>query len=258
MNARELFAASAPRSPEVHLFGDRFALLPNGNRVYALDDDAYARLFEELDEDAIARVLASLDLDAARFVTDEGVDEPPLRAISLAIAQKCNLACTYCYAQQGEFGGAAKNMPHDVALRAVDLLFRNAHAGDRVNVSFLGGEPLVNRIVLREATEYAATLGAERGVGVTFSITTNGTLLRDDDADFFERHRFAVTVSIDGIGETHDRLRPSKSGRGSFDELVARVRPLLERQRAMQVSARVTVTPRNLAIRDTLEGLIAM
>ena len=45
-----------------------------------------------------------------------------MRALSLAIAQKCNLGCTYCYAQQGEFGGAAKNMELTEALRSVDLL----------------------------------------------------------------------------------------------------------------------------------------
>lgn len=257
MNARELFTASAPRSPDVHLFGGTHALLPNGNRIYALSGDAYRHL-ETIDADALGDALAELDLAAPPYVDDQGLVGPPLRAISLAVAQKCNLACTYCYAQQGEFGGAAKNMPLDVALRSVDLLFQDVSPGERVNVAFLGGEPLVNRGVLRAATEHAAQLAAARGIGATFSITTNGTLLREDDAEFFERHRFAVTVSVDGIGEEHDRLRPHKNGRGTFDELVARVKPLLAAQRGMQVSARVTVTPHNLRLRATLDALIAL
>lgn len=257
MTARDLFAQSAPRSPEVHLFGGRHALLPNGNRIYALSDDAYRRL-QTIDADALESTLAELDLAAPRYIDDRAPESMPLRSISLAVAQKCNLACTYCYAQQGEFGGAAKNMPLDVALRSVDLLLCDAAPGERFNVAFLGGEPLVNRPVLRAATEHAFTLAAARGAIVTFSITTNGTLLREEDAEFFERHRFAVTVSVDGIGETHDRLRPTKGGRGSFDELVRRVRPLLAWQRAMQVSARVTVTPRNLELRETLDALIAL
>jgi uncharacterized protein len=36
-----------------------------------------------------------------------------------------------------------------------------------------------------------------------------------------------------------------------------RIRPLLARQRRMQVSARVTVTPRNLALRETLDAFLA-
>ena len=75
-----------------------------------------------------------------------------------------------------------------------------------------------------------AELARARGVTLGFSITTNGTLLREDDADFFEEHGFAVTVSLDGPRETHDALRPYKSGRGSFDRIMANLRPLLARQ----------------------------
>lgn len=248
MNASSLFAASAPVHADRHFFDEHHVLLPNGNRVYALTEDARRRL-----------ETGELDLAAPPYIGENEVPEsPPLRAISLAVAQKCNLGCTYCYAQQGEFGGAAKNMPLDVALRAVDLLFRDAGPGDRVNVAFLGGEPLFNRPVLQAATEHACRLAGERGAQATFSITTNGTLLRAEDADFFEEHRFAVTISVDGIGETHDCLRPTRSGRGSFDTLLAHVTPLLEAQRAMQVSARVTVTPHNLALPETLDALIGL
>ena len=107
--------------------------------------------------------------------------------------------------------------------------------------------------VLRSATEYAANLAQNRGVNITFSITTNGTLLTEEDAAFFERHGFAVTVSLDGLRENHDRQRPLKHGGGTFDLILDRVRPLLAMQRRMQVSVRVTVTPENLRLRDSLD-----
>jgi uncharacterized protein len=93
---------------------------------------------------------------------------------------------------------------------------------------------------------------------MTFSITTNGTLLTEADADFFEAHGFAVTVSLDGPRATHDALRPYKSGAGSFERILRNLEPLLARQRRMQVSARVTVTPANLALRRTLDEFIAV
>ena len=130
--------------------------------------------------------------------------------------------------------------------------------GERVNLAFLGGEPLLNRGVLRAATERAYVLAAERGIDVTFSITTNGTRLTVDDGDFFEAYGFAVTVSVDGIGPVHDRLRPFLGGQGASIALIAQVAPLLERQRRMQVSARVTVTPSNLRLAETLEQLVGL
>ena len=75
------------------------------------------------------------------------------------MAQKCNLGCTYCYAQQGTFGGAAAEHAAETALAAVDLLLAARPPGERVNLAFLGGEPLANRPVIRDAPRDAAALG---------------------------------------------------------------------------------------------------
>jgi uncharacterized protein len=255
---------SAPRHPDVHLVDTSAgpqALIVNGSQIHGLAATAAETLRQALasdDREAVDRLLIQFGITLSPLIDDRPVVSPPLRSLSLAIAQKCNLGCTYCYAQQGEFGGDAKAMSAEMALRAVDLLLQEAEPGARVNLAFLGGEPLVNRAGLRAATEYAARLAAAAGVDVRFSITTNGTLITPEDGDFFERHGFAVTVSLDGIGDAHDRQRSFKNGAPSFAAIIARVEPLLAQQRRMQVSARVTVTPSNLDLVGTLEGLIAL
>lgn len=236
-------------------------LVPNGNRVYDVDSAVYEQLDRARragDEPALRDLLERLGIDAPAYVDDEAPARPPVRALSLAVAQKCNLGCSYCYAEGGSFGGAATSMELETALAAVDLLFGEVGAGERVNLAFLGGEPLLNRAVIRAATERAVAVARARDARVTFSITTNGTRLAPADGDFFEEHGFAVTVSLDGPAAAHDALRPFRSGRGSFDRVLERVAPLLERQRRMQVSARVTVTPSNLALRDTLDAFVAL
>jgi uncharacterized protein len=259
-----VFAPSAPLSAEAHLVdsGEGLHLLvPDGSRLYDVDPETYA-LLDGLrhggDEHGLRDVLRRLGLDAPRHVDDVPPADPPVRALSLAVAQKCNLGCAYCYAEGGSFGGPATSMELATALAAVDLLFGDVRAGERVNLAFLGGEPLLNRPVIRAATERARAIGEDRGVRVTFSITTNGTRLTPADGGFFEEHGFAVTVSLDGVGAAHDRLRPFRSGRGSYERVLERVAPLLQRQRRMQVSARVTVTPENLALRETLDAFIAL
>ena len=49
-----------------------------------------------------------------------------------------------------------------------------------------------------------------------------------------------------------------KGGRGSYERIIENVKPLLARQRRMQVSARVTVTPENLGLRETLDHFVAL
>jgi uncharacterized protein len=254
---------SAPRTPQIHLIESSPAghlFVADGSRLFEADAGlfaSYGAAIENGGTEAIDELLRQAGLVGRPFIDDTPLSSPPLRALSLAIAQKCNLGCTYCYAQQGEFGGPAKNMELADALRAVDLLVGTAEPGARFNLAFLGGEPLVNRKVLRAATRRALELADGRGAKITFSITTNGTLLTEDDGRFFEEYGFAVTISIDGPQEVHDALRPFKGGAGSYDAVMKRVAPLLKMQQRMQVSARVTVTPRNLSLRRTLDTFIA-
>jgi len=258
-DARRTIAASRPRSPHVHLLEDddgSHLFLPDGSRLFDVDPALVGEVEEALEDGTVTMLLDRLHLNETRYVDDAPLEPPAVHALSLAVAQTCNLACTYCYAQQGEFGGVARSMPLDVAERSVDLLVGGARPGARLNLAFLGGEPLVNRPVLQAATRRAAALAAKRGVEITFSITTNGTLITEEDGQFFEEHGFAVTVSLDGPREAHDAQRPFRGGRSSYDVIMRNVAPLLAMQRRMQVSARVTVTPQNLMVRQTLDELV--
>jgi|SRR5579859_3576264 len=263
--AQRLFEASAPCSRDVHLISTAHAqlvLVADGSRLFEIDPDTFQH-FKDLmsvpqGDAALDEFLKELGVSGEPRIGDDAPESPPVRALSLAVAQKCNLGCAYCYAHQGDFGGAAKNMPVETALRAVDLLFSEVQPGERVNLAFLGGEPLINRVVIHSATQRALEIAKERDARVTFSITTNGTLVAESDAEFFEAHGFAVTISLDGLQRTHDALRPYKGGAGTFDRIIANIRPLLARQRRMQVSARVTVTPANLDLRETLDEFIAL
>jgi uncharacterized protein len=255
-------AAASPipaRQANFHLFDTetgKHILLANGSRIFTISDDIAAALEGNLGDSD--QLLEKLGLSAPDYITDEPLSNAPVRSLSLAVAQKCNLGCTYCYAQEGNFGSKNKDMSAEVATASVNLLFSEVSEGEKVNLAFLGGEPLTNRKLLRECTERAVALAKSKNVSVNFSITTNGTLVTPEDGAFFERYKFAVTVSLDGIGEVHNRLRAFKSGSGSYQRILENIRPLLAMQREMQVSARVTVTPDNLFLRETLDEFISL
>lgn len=254
----------SPRVPQGHLFRTElgpYLLLANGSRVFGIDEDMadeVARVLESADHKSMDALLVRYGLDAPDFVEPQPPDAFSVQTLSLAVAQKCNLGCNYCYAEGGDFGGPAKEMDEATAKAAVDRLLQDVSPGDRVTLAFMGGEPLINRRVLRTATDYAVEQSRMRDVVPQFSVTTNGTLVTAEDGNFFEEHGFAVTVSLDGIGEIHDRQRAFKGGGGSYDRIIERITPLLQQQRRMQVSARVTVTPENVQLRETLDGLISM
>jgi len=260
--AAALIRASRPTSADVHLVQSGVgghALVVDGSRFYDLDAAAFAALREAIDTGVGAEALAAAGLARPTpAINGKPLENPPVHALSLAVAQACNLGCTYCYAREGAFGGAPKAMPLEIAKTSVDLMFAGKAPGERAHLAFMGGEPLIHRDVLRATTLYAAEEAEKRQIRVGFAITTNGTLLDETDADFFEAHGFAVTISLDGPPELHDKLRPFKAGRGSFARIAKRIAPLLARQRKAQVSARVTVTPQHEDLPGILDAFINM
>ena len=253
---------SKPFSPDVHFVKNASAIglfVPNKSQFLTIEENVYRKLKKLVETNQTTQLqqeLFVLGLDAVPAIDDTPLKAPPLHAISLAISQKCNMGCLYCYAEQGSFGGAAKSMSLEMAYKAIDTLLKGKKKGDRVQISFLGGEPLMNRSAIVDATNYAYQKATEKRVKIGFSITTNGTLVRPSDADFFEKFGFAVTISIDGVKDDHDALRPLKNGKGTYDQILKNIKPLLKQQQKMQVSARVTVTPSNLDLANTLSTLV--
>jgi uncharacterized protein len=249
----------------MHLFrsgAGNFVLDVESGMIHTLPE-AYAKSLEDVLRlgDPIRGEMMAMAMGLITPAPDQAAPPKtvPLRALSLAVAQKCNLGCTYCYAQQGSFGGNAASMALDVAKASVERLFANTQPGETVTLAFMGGEPLINRTTLHAATRHAAQQTSLHQTKVRFTITTNGTLLLPEDIDLFQEYRFTITVSIDGLGRLHDRQRPFFSGKGSFDRVLANVSRLLSLpERSYRVLARVTVTPENLELPDIMTGLLDM
>ena len=258
-------ARPRPRSAGLHLFNSgagHFVLDVRSGRIHLLPAehasalDATLRFGDPGRAELTALAFGMLTPTAKEAEAPRSV---PVKAVSLAVAQKCNLGCTYCYAQQGTFGGAAGNMLPDIAKAAIDQLVAAAEPGEAVTLAFMGGEPLVNRQTLHASTRYAASEAAARGIHIGFSMTTNATLLRDEDIELFKEHGFTLTISLDGLRATHDQLRPYRSGKGSFEKVAKSVRALLAvDRRRYRVLARVTVTPKNLDLPEIMTGLLEM
>jgi uncharacterized protein len=178
----------------------------------------------------------------------------PLQTMVLNVTSKCNLACTYCY-EYGEdrvVEDAENSMPRfldeETARASVDFMFAQAGANPIVNLTFFGGETLLNFPVLKTTLAYARKKGDESGKRVRFSLTTNATLLRPEIVEWLIENEVGVTVSIDGPKEMQDRFRVFHSGAGSYDVVLPKVKELLRRHTRKPIGARVTLTRQNLDI----------
>lgn len=155
--------------------------------------------------------------------------------LELSLSERCNLACRYCYC--GTCRDEVPNsglMPSEIARRAVEWLFAHSGKSD-VSITFFGGEPLLNRKVLKEAIDLSQRLAAERGVKADYVMTTNGTLLDDETIDLIRKYDFGLMVSLDGPKDLHDAQCPTRNGTGSWDLAVAGIRRLMAKRRRVTV-----------------------
>lgn len=139
-----------------------------------------------------------------------------LAAVELNLTFNCNLTCAYCFIHDK---GAHERMSFATAKNAVDLLMERA-AYPFVNITFIGGEPLLEFDLIKQVTPYALEAAARRNISVTWAITSNGTLVNEEIMKFFARNKINMLLSLDGGRKNHDRYRRTKSGKGTWDKIV--------------------------------------
>lgn len=169
-----------------------------------------------------------------------------VKALCLHIAHDCNLACKYCFAEEGEYHGDRSLMSYEVGKKALDFLIANS--GNRVNleVDFFGGEPLMNFQVVKDLVAYGRSKEKEYNKKFRFTLTTNGMLMDDEVMEFANKEMANVVLSIDGRKEIHDFMRPTRNGKGSYDLIIDKFKKMAEMRNQTNYYVRGTFTHYNL------------
>ena len=169
-----------------------------------------------------------------------------VKAMCLHIAHDCNLACKYCFAEEGEYHGRRALMSAEVGKKALDFLVANSGKRRNLEVDFFGGEPLMNFGVVKEIVEYGRQLEKEHDKLFRFTMTTNGVLLNDEVQEFVNKECGNVVLSVDGRKEVHDMMRPFRNGQGSYDLIMPKFKKIADSRNQMNYYVRGTFTHNNL------------
>ena len=220
-----------------------FKVLSDKDKQYSESDIAEA--VDEILELYEAGLLYTEDIYEP-YIEQFGERETVVKALCLHIAHDCNLACKYCFAEEGEYHGRRAIMSYEVGKKALDFLVKNS--GNRVNleVDFFGGEPLLNWQVVKDLVAYGRSLEEPHNKNFRFTLTTNGVLLDDDIMEFANREMANVVLSIDGRKEVNDYMRPTRNGKGSYDLIVPKFRKFAELRNQTNYYVRGTFTHHNL------------
>jgi uncharacterized protein len=174
--------------------------------------------------------------------------------LTIVPTYRCNFRCRYCYV---EFRDGRMTRPVEDAIVCYAASVLPLYS--RLNVTWFGGEPLLEAATVERLTSRLKGTAAERGVAFGAFVTTNGYLLTPPTA---RRLRAAgVTffhVTMDGPAEYHDRTRPLRSGRGSHSRIMRNTNELMRVVPDAHLTLRMNATDENVeAFATTLEEIDA-
>ncbi|WP_059049205.1 radical SAM/SPASM domain-containing protein [Paenibacillus senegalimassiliensis] len=157
---------------------------------------------------------------------EERLRKEGIAHLCLTLTEACNFRCKYCvYSDHYGLNSGYSNeqMSLDTAKAAVDLYMSNNMESIQYNpnlsisIGFYGGEPLLNFSTIQGVVQYVEEKYKSYFSRMVFSVTTNGYLLDRKRLQFLLDHHFAISVSLDGDQEEHDRNRITVSGKPTFD-----------------------------------------
>jgi radical SAM protein with 4Fe4S-binding SPASM domain len=176
-------------------------------------------------------------------------------AINVNLTGSCNLACTYCFADGGDYGRIRNSMQSHTVDAIFDFIRGHVTRSRVVRFEFFGGEPLLNFARIREICDRAHQFTAATDVQFIHRISTNLTVLPLEALALFADRNFIVSVSIDGGSTTHNRNRPTKGGQGSFEKILSNCKRVRTAGDGITLVARMTVVSSEPSLLDNVREL---
>lgn len=124
--------------------------------------------------------------------------------VILDLTEDCMLRCKYCYINGGE---SDLKMNLDTALNTVEK-FSLSYKKGRVHLLFHGGEPLMMFELIKQTVNFIETNNIKN---IELYIQTNGVLVDKYVAEYLNKKKIHVCLSIDGFDEMSNSTRISQS-----------------------------------------------
>ncbi len=178
----------------------------------------------------------------------EDILDNKLQTITLQVTQQCNLRCEYC-AYSGTYTNRRhtdKTMDFETAKKGIDFLIKHSQNSKLLNLSFYGGEPLLEFELIQKCIEYIKVKA--EGKKITYNITTNATMLNERHIEYFMANDVSLTISLDGPKEIHDKNRKfAVSSKGTFDVIVSKMKKFREQfpEYYQKINFNCVLDPRN-------------
>ncbi|MGE5355623.1 MAG: radical SAM protein [Deltaproteobacteria bacterium] len=165
--------------------------------------------------------------------------------------QDCNFNCIYCYEEHKK-----SKMDNETLVGLKKWLSIELPKFKVVYFSFFGGEPLLYYKKLIELLQFIEDIEVKNKIIIVKHITTNGYLLsKSKIKSLVELGVKDFQITVDGTANTHNKMRPLKNGKASFEKVHQNIILLAEENNEVKVTIRINFNHTNFhTIPDLLKS----
>ncbi len=169
----------------------------------------------------VDKALVETNPPYARFQNNKIQTGSLVNKLRLNVSMACNMKCAYCYVDEKNFTHNDALMTWDTAKKTIDEFFAllRLHHHKFCIIRFFGGEPLLNRSVIKRSLDHIQP--AAKDISVHFILNTNGTIYSQKIAHILAKHNVGIAISLDGTQKDHNLVRHFKTGKPSYN-IIAR------------------------------------
>ena len=166
--------------------------------------------------------------------------KPQLRNLFLELTLRCNERCMHCGSHCGEV--FSEELTVEQYRTFLQQVKEDMGTGGKM-LDITGGEPLLRK-------EFFDIMGAAHELGFSWGMTSNATLIDDSVAKDLKKVGIGtISVSIDGLEQTHDEFRRTPGG---YKKAMEGIESLLRCGGLEHVQVTTVVTHKNIGELDEL------
>lgn len=179
-------------------------------------------------------------MEEIRKYREELKDKPRLRQLFLELTLRCNERCLHCGSSCGEV--KSDELTLEQYKKFLNKFKEDFGIYDKM-ICITGGEPLLRK-------DFFEIVGYIKELGFNWGMTSNATLITPEIANrLYEAGMSTISVSIDGLRDTHDAFRRTPGG---YDKAMQGIQNLINVGKFKHVQVTTVVTHQNISELDEL------
>jgi len=189
------------------------------NNISSFEKFQYQNTYDDFDWLLENYFIITSQIEIQNIIKNQVIENNSDKYLQLTLLpaqMSCNFACIYCYEDRNQ-KDRMTNETKNILLKYI----QNNQKLKYLQIEWFGGEPLLNKDFILDFSKEALTYCENNNISYRSSMTTNAYYLTQETfLELFKYNIKAYQITIDGLEEDHNKLRPLSNGKPTFQTIM--------------------------------------